>query len=182
MSMSEDRGRLCPLTPIGVDNLGEFLPLERSAKLASLPTQLVTLQGHGRVERTGGIPVFSVCHWVWTTPHRLPEPQVSGDSPALRVRTVKVICGTMSPYLRPAEWSSTHHELSGPGPSESETPTALNWGSFPQSQWTINLVRRRTGLQRTPRSLLDPSLKPYSPCPLAKVRGSPAATNLSLSC
>lgn len=82
MSMSEDRGRLCPLTPLGVDNLGEFLPLERSAMQASSPTQLVTLQGHGRVERTGGIPVFSVCHWVWTTPHRLPEPQVSGDSSA----------------------------------------------------------------------------------------------------
>lgn len=130
------------------------------------------------MERTGGIPVFSICHWVWTTPHRLPEPQVSGDSPAPQVPTVKVICGTMSPYLLPAEWSSTHHELSGQGPSESETPPALNWGPFPQPQWTINLVQR-TGLQRTPLSLLDPSLEPYSPCPLVKVRGPTAAANLS---
>lgn len=175
MSVSEDRGRLCSLTPVGVDNLGEFLPLERSAMQASPPTQLVTLQGRGRVERTGGIPVFSVCHWVWTTPHRLPEPQVSGDNLAPRVPTVKVICGTMSPYLRPAEWSSTHRELSGQGPSDSETPPALNWGPFPQPQWTINLVRKRTGLQRTPLSLLDSSLEPYSPCPFARVRGPTAA-------
>lgn len=37
VSILEDRGRLCPLTPVGVDNLGEFLPLERSAN-ASFPS------------------------------------------------------------------------------------------------------------------------------------------------
>lgn len=42
----------------------------------------------------------------------------------------------MSPYLRPAEWSSTHHELSGQGPSDSETPTSSELG--PLSSATVD--------------------------------------------
>lgn len=103
MHISKERSRVCPLTPVVVNNLSESLPLEHSTKQASPPAQLVTLQGHGRVERTGGISVFSVCNWVWIAPHRLPEPQVSGDRPAPQMPTVKVICGTVVPYLRPAE-------------------------------------------------------------------------------
>lgn len=84
-------------------------PGERSAKQVSRLARLLTLQGHGRVERTGGISVFCIFNRGWTAPQTLPEPQVRDDSLAPQVPTVKVICTTAILYLRPAEWSSTHH-------------------------------------------------------------------------
>lgn len=50
--------------PVAVNNLDEFLPLEHSAKQASLSARFVTFQGHGGVKRTGGISVFCICTWV----------------------------------------------------------------------------------------------------------------------
>lgn len=136
--------------------LGEFLPLERSAKQVSLLAGLLTLQRPGRLERTGGISVFCICNQVWTAPPSLPEPQVRDNRLAPQVPTVKVIYSTASLYLRPAEWPSTHHELGGQPPAASETSSALDGGPFPQPQRTINLVRqrRKIGLQRTPFCLL----------------------------
>lgn len=130
------------------------------------------------MERTGGISVFCICNRVWTAPQTLPEPQVRDDSLAPQVPTVKVICTTAILYLRPAEWSSTHHELEGQAPAASETSSALDWGPFPQPQWTINLVRqrRKIGLWRTPFSFL---LETFPNLILsAKVRGQQHKTGL----
>lgn len=151
--------------------LGEFLPLERSAKQVSLLAGLLTLQRPGRLERTGGISVFCICNQVWTAPPSLPEPQVRDNRLAPQVPTVKVIYSTASLYLRPAEWPSTHHELGGQPPAASETSSALDGGPLSSATADNQPCAPAEENRLAEDSLLSPPGNLPQPCSPANVRG-----------